>query len=456
MIKKLLAEKLSQKEFRARIEEMHAYDIALELLELSAEEREQLYRYLSVEQIAEIVTYLEPEIAAEVLASFDKEKQIQTLDEMTADDAIDILQAYEDETLRDEIVETLQDAEEVKELIKYDDENLVGAYISNDYVYLHPEMDVKEATTSLIKQAADAESINLLFVIDENDHYLGAVNLKTLVKARSPKKIEEIMITIPSVRYYLPITEAVYDMKNHELYELPVVDEREQLLGILTLDDIIDAAATEAEEDFEKLAALPSSDLKENWLLTALKRLPWLIVLLIISIPLMMFSDLMVASLAGITILAFFQPLMLAAPGNASTQTLAVSLKAIASQGKMSKSEVWKEFSANLFTSIFLGVITFIISFIFILVTRMGIPENAATWSNVEVALLFATIISTSLTIVIALVSLLAIALPHLFKKMKIDPAIASGPFITTVIDLASSLVYFGLAAVMLRGVGLI
>lgn len=302
MIKKLLSEKLSQKEFRARIEEMHAYDIAAELLELSAEEREQLYRYLSVEQIAEIVTYLEPEIAAEVLASFDKEKQIQTLDEMTADDAIDILQAYEDETLRDEIVETLQDAEEVKELIKYDDENLVGAYISNDYVYLHPEMDVKEATTSLIKQAADAESINLLFVIDENDHYLGAVNLKTLVKARSPKKIEEIMITIPSVRYDLPITEAVYDMKNHELYELPVVDEREQLLGILTLDDIIDAAATEAEEDFEKLAALPASDLKENWLLTALKRLPWLIVLLIISIPLMMFSDVMVASLAGITI----------------------------------------------------------------------------------------------------------------------------------------------------------
>ena len=170
----------------------------------------------------------------------------------------------------------------------------------------------------------------------------------------------------------------------------------------------------------------------------------------------MSFSNLMVGSLAGITIIAFFQPLMLSSPGNAATQTLAVSLKAIATQGKMKRSEVRREFVSNLLTSIFLGVITVIISFAFVYFTRIGLPASAASRSNLEVALLFAGIISLSLSIVIALVSVLAIVIPHFFKLIKVDPAIASGPLITTVIDLASSLVYFGLATLVLKGVGLI
>lgn len=455
MIKKLLSEKLNLKDFQERIDELHAYDIAKELLELTPLEREELYQFLSVEQLAEIVAYLEPEDAAGLLEEFDINKQAEIFDEMNVDDTVDILQAYEDEKLRDEIIQSLEDREDIQIIIEYDD-NQVGAYMSNEYVYIYPNMDVKEASSSLIKQAAEAESINLLFVIDENKKYLGAVDLRTLVKARSPKLIEEIMIDVPAVLVDSPVTEVVYDMKNYELYQLPVIDENHQLVGFLTLDDIIDVATHEAEEDFEKLAALPATDKTHNWLKTALRRLPWLLILLIISLPLMSFSDLMIGSISGVTILAFFQPLMLGSPGNVATQTLAVALKSIADEGRMKRSEIQKEFISNLITSALLGLITFIISFIFVYSTQLGLPDKASQFTNLETGLIFAVIIAGSLTIVISIVSLLAIIIPHLFKSIKIDPAVASGPLITTIIDFFAALVYFGLAALILKGVGMI
>ncbi len=455
MIKKLLSLKLDKKDFQEKIDEMHAYDIAKDLLELTPLERKELYSSLSTEQLAEVVAYLDPEIAADILEEFDKKMQTSIFDEMNVDDTVDILLEYEDEEYRDEIIQTLEDKEDIEKFITYDDD-LVGAYMSNDYVYVKPDMDVKEASSSLIKQAPEAESINLLFVVDENNNYLGAVKLKTLVKARSPKLVSEIMESIPSVIDNSPVTEAVYDMKNYELYELPVISEDNKLLGILTLDDIIDVAAYEAEEDFEKLAALPKTHKAENWLKTALRRLPWLIILMIISIPLMSFTDIMIGSISGVTILAFFQPLMLDSPGNVATQTLAVALKAISDEGKMKRSEIKKEFVSNLITSVLLGLITFIISFIFVYFTQTGLPTSASNFTSLQTALIFSLIIAGSLTIVVAVVSLLAIIIPHFFKSVKLDPAVASGPLITTFIDLFSTLVYFGLAAIILKGVGML
>lgn len=455
MLKDLLAKKLSKRTFQKELEQFHAFDIAKSLETLSLEETNVLFNNLNLEQTAEIVAYLEHGDAARLLATFDSKKQIAIFNEMNVDDTVDILQSYEDSKLRDQIIKSLIDKEDVSKIITYDDD-VVGAYISNDYVSLTKEMDVKEATTSLIKQADDAESINLLFVVDNDGHYLGAVNLKTLVKARSPKTIEEIMIDIPKVIDNSPVTEAVYDMKNYELYELPVTDKDNKLIGILTLDDIIDIATHEAEEDFEKLAALPATDKRDSWLKTALKRLPWLIILMFISIPLMTFSDFMVASISGIVILAFFQPLMLSSPGNVATQTLAVALKSITNEGKMSKKEVGKEFVSNLITSLLLGFITFVLSFLFVYFLQLGLPESAQNFSRLQVALIFASIIGGSLVIVVSLVSLLSIAVPHFFKLIKVDPAVASGPFITTIIDFFSTLVYFGLATLILLKVGML
>ena len=204
------------------------------------------------------------------------------------------------------------------------------------------------------------------------------------------------------------------------------------------------------------MAALPKTHKAETWLKTALRRLPWLIILMIISIPLMSFTDIMIGSISGVTILAFFQPLMLDSPGNVATQTLAVALKAIADEGKMKRSEIKKEFVSNLITSVLLGLITFIISFVFVYFTQTGLPSGASKFTSIQTALIFSLIIAGSLTVVVAVVSLLAILIPHFFKSVKLDPAVASGPLITTVIDLFSTLVYFGLAAIILKGVGMI
>ncbi len=451
MIKELLKQNLSKQAFNEAISEYHLHDIAKSLSDLNEDEQKQLFTYLDDETSAEIISYLELDDAAEVLTTFTLRKQVAIIDEMTLDDAVDILQTYEDDTLRDQVIEKLEDVDDIKTFIKYD-EDTVGAYMNNEFVIIHPDMDVKQATSSLIKQAPEAETINTLFVVNENEELLGVVHLKTLVKTKSPKRVDEIMVEIPVVHDTTLVSEAIFDMKNYEVFELPVVSKDNVLIGMLTLDDALDIALEGAEEDFQQFAALPTRDATRSILKTALYRLPWLAILMALSIPIILFTDIMTGAVAGVAILVFFQPLMLDSPGNVSTQTLAIALKAIANEGKMNAKEVMKEIFSGLFTALTLGAITFIVSFLFIYLGNNSSPE----FSQATYALIFSTIIGGSLTVVVSVSPLLALAIPHLLKALKIDPAVASGPFITTIIDLFSALVYFGLATLILRGVGLI
>ncbi|HZJ89545.1 MAG TPA: magnesium transporter [Bacilli bacterium] len=451
MIKALLKQKLTKAEFQKALEEYHLHDVAFSLNELSNNEQQELFAFLSDEAIAEIISYLEPEDAAVILESFALKQQIKVIDEMTVDDAVDILQAYADESVREEVISELIDAEYIKLFIKYD-EDTVGAYMNNEFVVIRPDMDVKEATSSLIRQAPEAETINTLFVIDETNHLLGIVNLRTLVKTKSPKQIKEIMIDIPIVQDTTLISEAIFDMKNYEVFELPVVNADNILIGMLTLDDALDIALEGAEEDFQQFAALPTRDTTRSIFKTALYRLPWLAVLMILSIPIITFTDLMTGAVAGIAILVFFQPLMLDSPGNVSTQTLAIALKAITNEGKMDLKDVFKEILSGIYTGLTLGLTTFVISFLFIYLgnhATIGFTREAS-------ALIYATIIGGSLLAVVMFAPLFAIGIPHLLKLVKVDPAVASGPFITTIIDLFSALVYFGLATLILQAVGMI
>lgn len=454
MIKELLKQNLSKKAFQEKVKNLHSHDIAAALILLDTKSREKLYEYLKTEQFAEVVTYLDPIVAADILEEFDLKKQKEIIDEMTIDDAVDVLQAFEDEKLRANVIETLEKKEDIVEFIKYGKES-VGAYMSNEFVVIYPKMDVKEAVTSLIEQAPEAETINTLFVVNDKQEFLGAVNLKKLVKARSPKLIEEIMDPVPTVKDDSFINKAVVSMKNYEVFELPVINKYNELIGILTLDDALDIAVSEAEEGFQQFAALPSRDISRGTLKTALYRLPWLITLMVLSIPLISFTDTMTAALAGISILVFFQPLMLDTPGNVSTQTLAIALKSISSEGKMKSKDILKEFTSGLFTGLILGIIAFIISFVFVLIIKVS-PELQQDFSNIQTALIFASILGGSLTLVVAISPILAISIPHLLKLLRVDPAVASGPFITTIIDLSSALFYFGLATVILRWVGMI
>lgn len=454
MIRKLLNEHKDNKKLYKIINELHPYDIAEELLLLEKEERERLYHILSNEKIAEIVSYLEPSDAILILEEIDLDKQSDILDEMPTDDAVDILKAYEDEEERDQLIETLEDVEEIKELILYEEDE-AGAYMTNDFVLIHPDMDVKEATKSLIKQAPEAETINTLFVVDENNKFLGALPLKTLVKARSPKLVKEVMIKVPTVLDNSSIGEAIFDMKNYEFYELPVLDENSEMLGILTLDDILDAASEEAEEDYEKLAALPDTDKESGVIKTALHRLPWLIILVCLSLPIIFVTDAVSSSISHIAILVFFQPLMLDSPGNVATQTLAISLKTINNEGRMKFKDAMAEIGSGAMTGLILGTIAFLLSFAIMMIFPTEIV-GASTKPYASVAAIISAVLALSLFIVVLLAPILAIAIPHLIKKIKLDPAVASGPFITTVIDVVGAAIYFGLATALLSSIGVI
>lgn len=452
MLKQLLNGKVSKEKVQQALEEVHVHDLVESLESLSNEERSFLYTFLDNEKLAEIVAYLEPEDAALLLADFDLVKQKAIFDEVDVDDAVDILQAYENESVRDQLIDTLSEEENIKAFIKYD-ENSVGAYMNNDFITFSPNHDVKEAVRILIKEAPLVETINTLFVVDEQYIFLGAINFKKLVKARSPMLVSALMNTVPTVLDESPITQAIHDMKNYEVFELPVVNKENELLGILTLDDALDIALVEAEEDYQRFAALPVREETRSIFKTAFYRLPWLAILMALTLPIITFTNMMTGAVGGIAILVFFQPLMLDSAGNVSTQTLAIALKSIATEGKMNKREVVKEIFSGLITALMLGIIAFIGSFIFV---YLGKQYVGSSFIRVEYALIFASIIGGSLLFVIAISPLLAIGVPHLIKAIRLDPSVASGPFITTIIDLFSAFVYFGLATLILKGVGII
>ena len=229
---------------------------------------------------------------------------------------------------------------------------------------------------------------------------------------------------------------------------------------MVTSDDAIDIVQEEGIEDFEKLAALPKTT-KERTIKASLHRLPWLITLVLLSIPIALLTTGFSKELAGIAILVVFQPIMLGTPGNIATQTLAVTLSELSEKGKINFKHFLKEFLSGLFTAIILTITAFIFAFAFMMIKKINAGDNQllqgfvkTNSSSVIQALIFALILSISLFIVIVVAPIIAVLIPAFLKLIKQDPAVASGPFITTIIDVSSVAIYFSLTLVMLRAFG--
>ena len=326
------------------------------------------------------------------------------------------------------------------------DEDQAGSIMTSDFVSVTSEMDVKEAMKKLVLWAPNVETINVLFVIDKHDTYLGVLPLKKLIKAKSPITVSDLYE--PSLFVYdTDDIEDVTDIiQENGIYEMPVLNESNELVGMITLDDAIDAYEEEIIEDFQKLTMLSETSSTRAYV-SAFKRLPWLILLMVLSLPIARLALTFEATLSIYTIIVILQPMILDSVGNAGTQTLTVSL--IMLSDNESKEVIRKNIKEEFFSGIMTGMVLSLIAF---MVTIMFMLLNPSLNQN---PLIFGAIVSISVFISLSIGTFASSIIPVLVSKMGLDPANASGPLITTVIDISTIAIYYSIASFVIGGLQL-
>ncbi|MDG0837592.1 magnesium transporter [Staphylococcus equorum] len=422
-------------EFRNEFLAMHTYEQSEYFEDSNEEIRQRIFEVLSPEEVADFFEQLEidEDEYESLFDTMDAEYASKVLEDMSYDNAVDIM----NQLSKQKIVSLLtlmkrEDAKEIKALLHYE-EDTAGGIMTTEYISLKATMPVKEAMMHVKEQAPDAETIYVIFTVNDNKQLAGVLSLRDLIVAENDAYIEDIMSErVISANAADDQEDVAQKMRDYDFIAMPVVDYQDHLLGIITIDDILDVMDEEASEDYSRLAGVSDVDATNDSIIkTARKRLPWLIILtflgMITATILGSFED----TLSQVALLAAFIPIISGMSGNSGTQSLAVSVRNI-STGEIYEQSKFKVALRETGSGFLSGLICSILLFLIILILY-GQP-------------ILAVIVGASLTIAMTVGTLVGSMIPLVMDKLKIDPAVASGPFITTINDIVSMLIYFGLA----------
>lgn len=433
-----------KKQLLQRLDDYHANDIAQSLSYLSQTERLSLYAVLGVEWVSEILAYVEePEPYARELGT---EKLASIINEMDADDAVDLLQKL-DEADKEKLRPYLDEHVRADlQLIASYDEDRIGSLITTNYICIPKTLDIRAAMHELIRQAGEHDNISTLYVMDESGKFSGAIDLKDLIIARQNDSLDALIIySYPYLFADEKISDCIEKIKDYAEDSLPVLNQSRQIIGIITAQDVVEAVDDEMGEDYAKLAGLTAEeDLNETTGQSIKKRLPWLMILLVLGMLVSSVVGAFEGVVAILPIVICFQSLVLDMAGNVGTQSLAVTIRVLMDEelgAKEKRKLVAKESKAGMFNGLLLGALAVAFLGVYVRLFKGYAPAQAFLISFcVGVALLLSMIVS----------SLVGTLVPMFFKKIKVDPAVASGPLITTINDLVAVVIYYGLAWVLL------
>lgn len=443
----IIRSNLEGDELLQRLGQYHENDIAQALQELEKEERISLYSKLGEEWVSEIFSYLEePETYAMEL---DIDNLAKVINEMDSDDAVDLLEEIDENTKKrlDPILD-----EEVKadiDLINSYEEDEIGSMMTTNFILISKDLSIRQAMRELVKQAGDNDNISNIYVYDAKGAFYGAIELKDLIVAREYTQLDTLISrAYPYLQSHDKISESIERIKDYAENSLPVLNEKMEVIGIITAQDIIEAVDDEMGDDYAKLAGLTAEeDLRETTLESMKKRLPWLIALLFLGMGVSYVVGSFEMVVATLPIVICFQSLILDMAGNVGTQSLAVTIRVLMDENLGAKDKirlVSKEVRVGFCNGLFLGGMALVFVGLYtVLFKHYPVQEAFLISACVGVALMLAMIIS----------SMVGTLIPLLFHKIKIDPAVASGPLITTVNDLVAVVTYYGLAWILLIGV---
>ena len=444
----ILRSSLAADELQDQISDYHESDIADAFEQLTEEERRRLYPLLGPEWIAEIFTYIED--PDEYLKELDLGQAAQVLSYMDSDDAVDVLDELDD-TTQEKLVGMMDEesSHDIKMLQSYEDDE-VGSLMTTNFIVIHENLTIRQAMRELIRQAGENDNISTVYVIDKNDQFYGAIDLKDLIIAREKDALDDelngiISTSYPYVTDHEKIDDCIEQIKDYAEDSIPVLTEDKQLIGVITAQDLVEVVDDAMGEDYAKLAGLTAEeDLEETTTESMKKRLPWLVILLFLGLAVSTVVGVFETVVAVLPIVMCFQSLILDMAGNVGTQSLAVTIRVLMDENLTAGEKVglvFKEMKVGFFNGLFLGIMAFIFIGLYIWLLKGNPVVHAFVISGcVGFSLMAAMVIS----------SLVGTLIPMFFHKIKIDPAVASGPLITTVNDLVAVVIYYGLVWILL------
>lgn len=431
-------------ELLEQISNYHENDIAGALELLTEEERKRLYPILGAEKVSEIFTYLTD--VEQYVKEMRLESAAEVISHMDSDDAVDVLEEMDDST-QEELVRLMDDesSRDVRLILSYDEDE-IGSRMTTNFILVKNSLSVRQTMRELVDQAGENDNISTIYVEDEEHHFYGAIDLKDLIIARDYVELDSLISTsYPYVYHKEKIGTCIERIKEYAEDSIPVLSDDGSVLGIITAQDIVEVVDDEMGDDYAKLAGLTAEeDLEETIADSMKKRLPWLMALLFLGMGISTVVGIFETVVAVLPIVICFQSLILGMAGNAGTQSLAVTIRVLMDENLTGRQKITlalKEVRVGFANGLVLGVLAFVIIGFYIYIFKHSPFETSFLVSGcVGIALLVAMMIS----------SLVGTLVPMFFHKIKIDPAVASGPLISTVNDLVAVVTYYGMAWVLL------
>lgn len=432
---------LSDAEIKERLYEYHDNDIAAAFDELDLSERERLRIALGAEAMSDILSYVDD--AGEYLSELESNEAADIIEQMDADDALELLDSLDEETKTELLLLVEDELKEDIELIDSYDDDEFGSRMSTNYISVPKDSTIKKAMRILVSNAAENDNISTIFVHNEDGSFYGAIELKSLIIARSDDSFEELIYTnFPFVYDKDSVSENAELLRSYSEDIIPVISKSDKtILGVITASDITEIVDDERGDDYAKLAALTSEEERgEGFFQSVKKRIPWLVALLFMGL----FVSFVVGVFEGVVrelpLIVCFQSLILGMAGNVGTQSLAVTVRSLGSYELNAKKRlflIFKETRVAFLNGISLSLISFgVVSLYLVIVGSYTSSVILLTALCVSLALLFAMTVS----------GFVGASIPITFDRFGIDPAVASGPLITTVNDLVAVISYYGLA----------
>lgn len=370
----LLNQNLSKKQLQDLITDYHASDIADALEELDKDKRLKIFDAVDDEQLSEIFAYLED--ADIYINEIDIQLAAQILSEMDSDDAVDVLEEIEDEEIKDKIIEMMdvESSEDVLLIQSYDDDT-IGSMMTTNYIEINKDFSIKDAMRALVAQAEDNDNVSTIYVSDKNKKFYGAIDLKDLIIAREGTPLENIITnSYPTVYADSLISHLLEDLKDYSEDSYPVLDQDNHIIGIITATDLIEMVEDELVEDYAKLGGLTSEeDLSESIFESVKKRIPWLMILLVLGLGISSVVGIFETVVHQIPLIIIFQSLILGMAGNVGTQSLAVTVRILMLKdltGKEKLKLVLKEVKIGLVNGLLLGTLAIVVITAYIMIFK--------------------------------------------------------------------------------------
>lgn len=435
VLNNLYAEK--ENDFRTVFLPLHPWDQAEIFLTMDKEARNRIYSYLTAKEFAKIFENLNSRDQKLFFLELNENYASQMLNNMFTDDVVNFL--TEINTSRaEEILQSMdpQKVIKIQAILAYEDET-AGAIMTKEFVHISSTETAGDILEQLRSEAPDAEIIYYLYVVDPEGILVGVVSLRDLIIATPDKLIEEIMNTrAVSVSEDMDQEDVGKTIKKYDLLAIPVTSQHGHLLGIVTVDDVMDILEDETTEDFGEISATKgATDVNLSAFTAAKKRSPWIIALMFFGLITGGVIGQFEETLEAVVLLAAFIPMIMDSGGNVGTQSLAVSVRGLA-LGTIEQGGFWRMVRREFATGAMIGTVCMIL----ITLLVMTLYNN---W-------MLGVIVGVSILLTLSISAVIGAVIPLLINKLKFDPAIASGPFITTVNDITGLLIYFSIATYLM------